>query len=58
MKDLTQATYPDRYRIQVIGFDVVDENEDNINEPGEHLLVRNIRVQNFGTSFRCQQHSI
>ena len=47
-KDLTEATYPDRYRLQVVNFDVVDENEDNINEPGEHLFVRNIKVQNIG----------
>ncbi|KAF2455404.1 hypothetical protein BDY21DRAFT_365605 [Lineolata rhizophorae] len=33
--------------LQVISYDVVDENEDKINEPGEHLLIRNIRVQNF-----------
>jgi hypothetical protein len=47
-KDLTEATYPDRYRLTVASFDVVDENEDNINEPGEHLIVRNVRIENKG----------
>ena len=46
--DGTQATYPTRYDLKVVSFDVVDENGDGINEPGEHLLVKNIRVQNTG----------
>jgi hypothetical protein len=29
-------------------FDVIDENNDGINEPGEHLIVRNIVVRNAG----------
>jgi hypothetical protein len=49
--DLTKGTYPSRYRIEVLSFDVVDENEDGINEPGEYLLVQNIRVRNSGTLF-------
>ena len=49
--DLTKATYPSRYRIEVLSFDVVDENEDGINEPGEYLRVQNIRVRNSGTLF-------
>jgi hypothetical protein len=47
-KDLTEATYPGRYQLEVVGFDVFDEGEDGVNEPGEHLLVRNIKVQNKG----------
>jgi hypothetical protein len=31
-----------------VGFEVVDENGDGVNEPGEHLLVRKIYVQNTG----------
>ncbi len=47
-KDLTEATYPGRYDLEVVRFDVLDENEDGINEPGEHLLVKNIMVKNKG----------
>lgn len=47
--DLTEATYPKRYVLNVTHFDVVDENEDGINEPGEHIIVSNIKVKNTGT---------
>jgi hypothetical protein len=43
------ATYSGRYGIVVMGFDVIDENDDGIFEPGEHLIVKNIRVQNNGS---------
>ncbi|KAF8855606.1 hypothetical protein BDZ45DRAFT_804902 [Acephala macrosclerotiorum] len=46
--DLSEATYPSPYSLQVVKFDVIDENADGINEPGEHLLVHNIRVRNAG----------
>jgi hypothetical protein len=46
--DGTEATYPARYELKVISFDVVDENQDGINEPGEHLFVKNVRVENSG----------
>ncbi|KAF2249645.1 hypothetical protein BU26DRAFT_425931, partial [Trematosphaeria pertusa] len=46
--DLSEATYPDVYRLQITKFDIIDENEDGINEPGEHLHVHNIRVRNVG----------
>jgi hypothetical protein len=45
---LSEATYPGVYRLQVTKFDIIDENEDGINEPGEHLIVHNIRVKNHG----------
>ncbi len=45
---MSEATYPSPYSLQVVKFDVIDENEDGINEPGEHLLVHNIRVKNTG----------
>ena len=32
----------------MVKFDVIDENEDGINEPGEHIIVHNIRVRNAG----------
>lgn len=54
-KDLTEATYPGPYKLEVVSFDVIDENEDGINEPGEHLLVKNIKVKNAGRrEFFCQ----
>jgi hypothetical protein len=46
--DGTQATYPSGYQLKVVSFDIVDENHDGINEPGEHLLVTNIKVENTG----------
>jgi hypothetical protein len=45
---LSEATYPHPYSLQVVDFDFIDENEDGINEPGEHLIIYNIRVRNFG----------
>jgi hypothetical protein len=45
---LSEATYPSPYTLQVVKFDIIDENEDGINEPGEHLIVHNIRVRNAG----------
>jgi hypothetical protein len=47
-RDGTEATYPTRYELKVVSFDVVDENQDGINEPGEHLFVKNVRVENTG----------
>ncbi|KAK3319584.1 hypothetical protein B0T19DRAFT_478693 [Cercophora scortea] len=46
--DLSEATYPGPYTLELVHFDVVDENHDGINEPGEHVLVHNIRVRNRG----------
>ena len=43
------ATFSRRYEIVVIGFDVADENDDGIFEPGEHQIVKNIRVKNCGS---------
>lgn len=56
MGDGTTRSYPDRYRLVVDGFEVVDENNDGINEPGEHLIVENIIVRNHGES--CSPSSI
>lgn len=49
--DLTEGIYTSRYQLVVSSFDVVDENMDGINEPGEFLLVQNIRIQNVGKKF-------
>ncbi|KAH7137305.1 hypothetical protein B0J13DRAFT_639656 [Dactylonectria estremocensis] len=46
--DLSEVTYTSVYSLQVAGFDIIDENQDGINEPGEHIFVNNIRVKNVG----------
>ncbi|KAK5651900.1 hypothetical protein OQA88_11559 [Cercophora sp. LCS_1] len=46
--DLSEATYPAPYTLELVHFDVVDENHDGVNEPGEHIFVHNIRVRNRG----------
>lgn len=46
--DLSEATYPAAYILEIVHFDVVDENYDGVNEPGEHIFVHNIRVRNRG----------
>jgi hypothetical protein len=56
--DLTEITYPGVYFLNVVGFDIFDENEDGINKPGEHLLVHNIRVRNTGGMPSPKQRSI
>ncbi|KAK3390619.1 hypothetical protein B0H63DRAFT_557564 [Podospora didyma] len=56
--DLSEATYPGVYMLQVVSFDIIDENEDGINEPGEHLLVHNIRVRNSGGMPSPEQRTI
>ncbi|KAM7212369.1 hypothetical protein V8F06_012242 [Rhypophila decipiens] len=40
--------YPGRYELVVRSFDIIDENEDGIYEPGEFLIVENIVIQNVG----------
>ncbi|KAH8881290.1 hypothetical protein GQ53DRAFT_888501 [Thozetella sp. PMI_491] len=47
-RDNSRAVYSSRYMLVVSSFDVIDENEDMIMEPGEHLIVKNIVVQNIG----------
>ncbi|KAK8043112.1 hypothetical protein PG994_013595 [Apiospora phragmitis] len=46
--DDTVSTYPGVYKLEVVRFDITDENQDGINEPGEHLLVHNLVVRNAG----------
>lgn len=43
-----EQTYRSHYQLELVGFDVEDENEDGINEPGEHIFIRRIRVKNTG----------
>ena len=49
-EDGKTTSYSDRYHLTVESFDVVDENKDGINEPGEYIFVRNIVVKNEGES--------
>ena len=56
-EDGTSTAYPSRYMLEVVGFDVADENGDGINEPGEHIIVSNIVVQNTGWSARRAGHA-
>jgi hypothetical protein len=47
--DGTQIRYETIYKVQLVDFDLEDENGDGVFEPGEHLYVRRIRVRNTGT---------
>ncbi|TGZ81003.1 hypothetical protein EX30DRAFT_364049 [Ascodesmis nigricans] len=40
--------YPSRYDFRLEGFQLSDENNDGVFEPGEHVFVHNIRVTNVG----------
>ena len=46
--DGTQDRYSSVYRLELIEFDMEDENGDSIFEPGEHVFVRRITVKNTG----------
>ncbi|PGG99856.1 hypothetical protein AJ80_09278 [Polytolypa hystricis UAMH7299] len=47
-RDGAREQYHGCYDLRVSGFEIVDENEDGINEPGEHIFVENIQVHNTG----------
>lgn len=40
--------YTSRYFFYLVDFQVIDENQDGIFEPGEHILIQNIRIKNTG----------
>jgi hypothetical protein len=40
--------YRQRYSLEVDSFEVHDENNDGVNEPGEFISVKNIRIRNTG----------
>lgn len=40
--------YDSAYKLEVVDFEIVDENEDGILEFGENIILRNIRVENSG----------
>ena len=48
MPDGRQQEYTSKYRLELIDFDIEDENGDGIFEPGEYIYVRRIRVRNNG----------
>lgn len=43
-----EKSYQSRYQLELVDFDVEDENEDGIFEPGEHIFICRIRVKNTG----------
>jgi hypothetical protein len=45
-----KRSYRSRFQLELVDFDVEDENEDGIFEPGEHIFIRRIRVKNTGKS--------
>lgn len=52
LKNGGRMKYDSRYNIQLVDFDIEDENEDGIFEPGEHIFVRRIKVKNAGKYLR------
>jgi hypothetical protein len=46
--DGTRQEYDTRYMLEVIDFDLEDENGDGVFEPGEHLFIKRIQVRNCG----------
>lgn len=41
-------TFHSKYKIELVDFQVVDGNEDDIIEPGEYIFIQNIRIRNSG----------
>ena len=41
--------WPGRYELEVVAFDMVDEDQDGIYEPGGYLTIKNIKIVNKGT---------
>jgi hypothetical protein len=44
----TQSTYTSRYKLELVSFEIQDENHDGIFEPGECVLIQRIRIRNQG----------
>ena len=44
----TEDTYSARYRLELVSFDIQDENHDGIFEPGECIIIQRIRIKNSG----------
>ena len=48
LRDGRLKEYTSKYSLELIDFDIEDENGDGIFEPGEYIYVRRIRVRNNG----------
>ena len=46
--DGSMSTYDSPFDFLLLDYEVVDENEDGIFEPGECAIIRNIRIKNNG----------
>ncbi|MCJ1432774.1 hypothetical protein MMC27_002131 [Xylographa pallens] len=47
-EDGSVQIYTSLYKLELLDFEVEDENGDGIFEPGEHVLIRRIRIKNSG----------
>jgi hypothetical protein len=47
-----EKQYRSRYQLELVNFELEDENADGIFEPGEHLFVRRICIKNSGKCLR------
>lgn len=47
-RDRTEIEYHSKFNLELLEFEVEDENSDGIFEPGEHVIVRRIRIRNSG----------
>ena len=56
LRDGTQRNYNSKYNLELVDFDVEDENGDGIFEPGEYAFVRRIRVRNSGQHSMFMRH--
>ena len=52
-RDGREQEYSSRYNLELVDFDIEDENGDNIFEPGEHIIIKRIRVTNTGRFSNC-----
>ena len=48
MRNGERQQYSSKYKLELVDFDIEDENGDGIFEPGEHIYIRRIRVRNSG----------
>ncbi len=46
--DGQEQEYTSPYNLELVDFDIEDENGDGIFEPGEHIIIRRIRIRNTG----------
>lgn len=46
--DGSVSTYDSKFEFPLLDFDVVDENDDGVFEPGECVIIKNIGIKNIG----------